>query len=270
MEKMIKGPFLIKGDIAHHRFFPKKNRFDYKSIYISFPVSKIKELKKFLFSLGKFNLFGFYNADYGNKKLQDLSKWIYKILKESDINNVKDIVLVTHPRVLGYAFNPVSFWVCFDNKNQLIAVLSEVNNTCGQKHNYLCFKDGLEPIESHDWMEAKKEFYVSPFMEIEGKYKFRFEISDNQMNFYINYLVNSKLKLTTALKCHFQEFNNKNLLVSFLKMPFFTFKTVILIHYQAIKLYLKSIKYYKCPDYKVPEDLKEGLKQNTTIGKNEK
>jgi len=261
MEKMIKKPLLIKGDIMHHRFLPKENHFDYKSTYISFPLANINDLKRFLFSLGKFNLFGFYNYDYGDKNPKNINDWIYQILQENNIHNIRNIVLVTHPRVLGYVFNPVSFWLCFDDKNQLISVLSEVNNTCGQKHSYLCFKKNLEPIKSNDWIEATKEFYVSPFMEIEGKYKFRFELTNSQMNFFINYLVDEKLKLSTSLKCSFQEFSNKNLLISFLQMPFFTFKTVILIHYQALKLYLKSIKYYKCP--KEPE-------QKLTISKNGK
>lgn len=247
MEKIIKKPLIIKGEIMHYRFFPKKNHFNYKSTYISFPISLIKQLKKFLFSVSRFNLFGFYYSDYCNKNSNNIHSWIYQILQENNIINITNIVLITHPRVLGYVFNPVSFWLCFDNKNQLISVLSEVNNTCGQKHNYLCFKEQLEPIGSNDWIESKKEFYVSPFMKIEGKYKFRFEFTDNGLNFFINYLVDEKLKLSTSLKCQFQEFNSKNLLARFLKMPFFTFKTIILIHYQAIKLYLKNIKYYKCP-----------------------
>lgn len=244
---MIKQPLLINGDIMHHRFFPKQNHFDYKSTYISFPISHIHHLRKKLFSLSKFNLFGFYPTDYGDDNHQNIDQWIYQILEENSIHHINNIVLVTHPRVLGYVFNPVSFWLCFDERNQLIAVVSEVNNTCGQKHSYLCYKEGLEPIKSNDWIESKKEFYVSPFMQVEGKYQFRFAFENNQMNFFINYVVDGKLKLSTSLKCHFQEFSNKNLLLRFLKMPFFTFKTVILIHYQAFKLYLKSIKYYKCP-----------------------
>jgi DUF1365 family protein len=261
MEKIISRPLLIKGDIMHRRFFPKANRFDYKSTYICLPLSKINQLNSALFSLNKFNLFGFYNLDYGDKKSTNIESWIYKILQENNINNVKNISLITHPRVLGYAFNPVSFWLCFDDKNQLIAVLSEVSNTCGQKHNYLCFKDRLEPIKSSDWVKTQKEFYVSPFMEVEGQYNFRFEYEGGSMNFYINYLVDGKLKLSTSLKCHFQELSSKNLLLSFLKMPFATFKTVILIHYQALKLYLKSIQYYKCP---------KALKKNLTLTKHEK
>lgn len=258
---MIKSPLLIKGNIMHHRFFPKENHFNYKSTYISFSISKVNQLKKSLFSLNKFNLFGFYNSDYGNKDSEDFRGWVDKILKENNINNIKEIILITHPRVFGYVFNPVSFWLCLDSKNKLITVLSEVNNTCGQKHNYLCFKDGLKPIESNDWIEAKKEFYVSPFMKIEGKYKFRFIFRDDNISFFINYIADNKLKLSTSLKCSFEEMSNKNLLIRFLKMPFFTLKTIILIHYQAIKLYLKSISYYKCP----PD-----LKKNLTTSENEK
>ncbi|MFT6106161.1 MAG: DUF1365 family protein [Rickettsiales bacterium] len=247
MEKITQKPFLIKGAISHRRFFPKKNHFNYKSTYISFPLSRTSSLNKSLFSLNKFNLFGFYPKDYGNKNSQNIKGWIENILQENEIYSIKEIVLVTHPRILGYSFNPVSFWLCFDEEKNLIAVLSEVSNTCGQKHNYLCFKNGLKPIESTDWIEAKKEFYVSPFMEIEGKYQFRFQIQENKMNLFINYLVGGKLKLSTSLKCNLKELTNKNLLVIFLKIPFATFKTVILIYYQAIKLFLKSIKHHPYP-----------------------
>lgn len=261
MEKIVNKPLLINGDIMHNRFFPKKNHFNYKSTYISFPISKINQLKQSLFSLNKFNLFGLYNRDYGNKESDNIEDWIYKILQENKINNIKDVVLVTHPRIMGYVFNPVNFWLCINDKNKLIAVLSEVNNTCGQKHSYLCFKEGLKEIKNNDWIEAKKVFYVSPFMKIEGKYKFRFEYKENEMNFFINYLVKDKLKLSTSLKCKFNEINNKNLIISFIKIPFATLKTIILIHYQALKLYFKSIKHYSCP---------KALNKNLTIGKSEK
>lgn len=247
MVKFFKKPFLIKGEIMHHRFFPKKNSFKYSSIYISFPISCINQLKNRVFSINKFNLFGFYKKDYGKNDSKNLTKWLDNILQDHKINNISQIILFTHPRILGYVFNPVSFWLCLDDNGDLIAVLSEVNNRNKQKHNYLCFKKNLEPINSNEWLEAKKEFYVSPFMEIEGKYKFKFERKEDQMNFYINYLVDDKLKLSTYLKCNFLEFNIKNLIISFCKIPFATFKTVILIHYQALKLFFKGMVFYKCP-----------------------
>lgn len=259
---MLQDPFVIQGDIMHHRFFPKTNHFRYQSTYISFPLSQINRLKRRLFSLNQFNFFGLKTSDYGDHThCQKMDDWIQKLLKDHHITTISEVILVTHPRVLGYAFNPVSFWLCMNAQKELIAVLSEVNNTCGQKHHYLCFKDDLAPIAPNDWLESKKEFYVSPFMKIEGNYQFRFEYLDNNLTFYINYLVDGKLKLSTSLACSFKEFSNKNLLLRFAKMPFFTFKTVILIHYQAAKLYVKSIKFYPCP---------KELKTKLTIGKNGK
>jgi uncharacterized protein len=245
----------------HHRLFPKQNSFKYTSCYIAFPAKEPALLKNKLFTLDKFNLFSLYKSDYGVGDKHNLTTQLDNILTEHGINNINKIILVTHPRLLGYAFNPVSFWLCFDADKNLIATLSEVTNTCKQKHNYLCFKDNYAPIQPSEWLEAKKEFYVSPFMKIEGYYKFRFEITESQFHFFINYFVDDKLKLATYLKCKTQKFSNKNLLLSFLKVPCFTLKTTLLIYYQATKLYLKSIKYYPYP---------KKLKHNLTVSKNGK
>ena len=259
MEKITKQPFVLSGQVMHHRLWPKKNHFNYKSTYISVPIGKISKLKKLFFSLDKFNLFAFYNKDYGHNFC--IKDWIYDLLKKNNINNIAEIILITHPRIMGYVFNPVSFWLCIDNKKQLISVVSEVTNTCGQKHNYLCFHDDLRAIKADDWLETQKVFYVSPFMKIEGKYKFRFSYEADNLEFCINYIVDDKLKLSTSLKCVLKEFSNKNLLLSFFAIPFATLKTIILIHYQAIKLYFKKIKYYKYP---------KPLNNNLTIGKSAK
>lgn len=251
------NPYLIQGEIMHQRFSPKKNYFKYKSTYISFPISQIRKLKKALFSLNRFNLF---SLDEAHQNHQTHQEFINEILTKFSLSTkISEIILIKHPKILGYVFNPVSFWLCLNKNNQPIAVLSEVNNTCGQKHNYLCFNSDLSPIKSNQWLEAQKEFYVSPFLKIEGKYQFRFEYDKNKANFFINYLVDNKLKLSTYLKCSFKELNNKNLLISFCKIPFATIKTIILIHYQAAKLYFKSIKFYPYP---------KSHKTATTLGTN--
>lgn len=244
----------------HHRFFPKKNHFQYHSLYIAVPISRIYHLQRSLFSIDRFNLFSFYQRDYGDDKHR-FTAWIDNLLLSQHITGVKEIVLVTHPRMLGYAFNPVSFWLCLNDQDQLIAVLSEVTNTAKQKHYYLCHKANLLPIHKQDYLETNKHFYVSPFMKVEGTYQFRFEITEAGINFFINYLVQDKIKLSTYLKCTYHHLNNTNLLFYFLKFPFATLKTTALIHYQAVKLALKKIAYDKYP---------APLKNHLTIGKNEK
>ena len=109
--------------------------------------------------------------------------------------------------------------------------------------------------------QANKEFYVSPFMNIEGQYRFRIEQQKNTLNFFIDYIVGDKIKLSTYLKCKCKELTNRHLFFSFLNIPFATLKTTALIHYQALKLFFKALKFDPYP---------EALKKNITIGKNEK
>ncbi len=85
------------------------------------------------------------------------------------------VLLVAQPRVLGFLFNPVSFWLIVDQTDDLRAVIAEVNNTYGQRHSYLCAHDDLRPIRFSDTLTTKKVFYVSPFQDVSGRYDFRFD-----------------------------------------------------------------------------------------------
>lgn len=234
---------LLIGKIMHKRFLPRTNQFNYHSIYIGFSLAEKLQLKKKLFSVNKPNIYSFYDCDHGRKE-SNCESWIKEILRQQKIDNVAEIFLVTHPRIFFYVFNPVSFWLCFDKEKNLIAVLSEVNNTFGQRHSYLIFNQNQAPIHSDQWFESDKAFHVSPFFSLNGIYKFRFDVSENKFNFYINYFVDNKLQLCTYLKCETKEFSDWNLLIYFLKIPFATFKTIVLIHFQALKLFFKKIKFY--------------------------
>ena len=85
---------------------------------------------------------------------------------------------MTMPRMLGYVFNPVSFWFCRDRSGALRAVLCEVNNTFGESHCYLVHHDDLRPIEPDAWLDGRKAFHVSPFLPVEGGYRFRFRLDE--------------------------------------------------------------------------------------------
>lgn len=247
MFEIIRLPFLLEGKVMHSRMLPKKNYFNYKSTYISFPIKKISNFQAKFFGIQKWNLYSFFAKNYTFKKLENIQNWICDILHSYNIKNVESVVLVTHPAILGYVFNPVSFWLCFNEENQLVAVLSEVNNRSKQRHHYLCFNEDFSAIQNNQWLVAKKVFHVSPFFQVEGEYKFCFQIDGEKMHFIINYYVDEKLHLTTSLKCKLLKFTNTNLLIAFLKIPFATFKTTFLIHYQALKLFIKGIKFYNCP-----------------------
>ena len=94
---------------------------------------------------------------------------------------------MTMPRLFGYVFNPVSFWFCRDRDGRLRAVLCEVNNTFGEHHCYLVHHDDRRPIEADAWLDGRKAFHVSPFLPVEGSYRFRFRLDAERAHVDVNY-----------------------------------------------------------------------------------
>jgi DUF1365 family protein len=230
---------LFKAKIYHKRFSPSVNEFNYSGYYLKFSIEKMHELKSSIFSVNKFNLFSFYEKDHGYKDGTSLASWARDMLEKAGIKDFKgQITLQTFPRILGYVFNPVSFWYCYEN-NSLIAIIAEVNNTFGETHSYLLTQKPDMQIET-----LKKEFHVSPFYDVLGNYNFDFT---NENKVIINYFFDNKLQLITSLTGEEIPWSDKNLLKLFYQYPFYTLFIVILIHYQAMKLFLKKNKFYPKP-----------------------
>lgn len=236
--------------VFHKRLAPKVNQFNYNIFYLCFDISKVDDLKSYFLSINHFNLFSFYNCDHGKRDGSVLNDWVRNILQKDGINDrVKKIYLLAQPRVLGYSFKPVSFWFCIDLKEDLIAVLAEVNNTFGQNHSYLIRNQNCQPITKDQTFTANKDFYVSPFYPVKGKYKFSFDFSEKKIAVFIDYFESEKSLLTSVTT---KNYNLKDslLLKAFFNIPLMTLKVIYLIHWQALKLFLKSAKYHPKPKQK--------------------
>lgn len=151
-------------------------------------------------------------------------------------------MLQTFPRVLGYVFNPVSFWYCHDRSGALIAILAEVNNTFGGSYSYLLHRKG-EPLRDGEEMTADKLFHVSPFNEIEGGYRFRFHLQRKVQLARIDYDDAEGEVLLTSISGKPRDWSAAALLGAFLRMPFLTLGVIARIHWQALKLWLKGVPF---------------------------
>lgn len=248
----IKSSFIIFAKVMHKRLVPRVNQFVYEVFYICFDIAKINNLTQKFFSLNKFNLFSFYEKDYGPKDGSSIENWAKNILKTQQIDKkINKIFLFTHPRVLGYVFNPASFLFCLDENEKLQAVIVQVNNTFGENHCYLISNKDGSSILQNQWFEADKEFHVSPFFKLEGFYKFRFIFEQNKIAIWIDYFTNEKTLLTSVIYKKQVDFDNLNLIFAFIKIPFMTLKVIILIHIQALKIVFKKIKYIAKPEQKI-------------------
>jgi uncharacterized protein len=235
--------------VAHARTRPRRNAFHYKLCYFAIPVREwTRGTQQTFFSIDRPNLFSLRSKDYGDG-ITPPADWIGGILASHGLSEVDgEIVLLTLPRLLGYAFNPVSFWFCLDRENRLRAVLAEVNNTFGERHCYLCFHETHEPITKAARLVMRKVFHVSPFMEIKGSYRFRFEYEAGRIGVQIDLVDEEGVILATSMGGRAQAMTAAGLLKTALGFPMQTLKVVALIHYQAVKLFLKGVRNYRKPE----------------------
>ena len=240
---------LFKASIYHKRFFPRLNEFTYSGFYIKFSLDEIESLKNSLFSVNRFNLFSFYEKDHGKRDGSSLREWVSEMLTSAGLEPLHGkIYLQTFPRVLGHVFNPVSFLYCYQGED-LKAIICEVNNTFGETHSYVLTQNLDKEVKS-----LKKEFHVSPFYDIKGKYEFNF----TRENFVgINYYFDEKLQLVTSIKGKSVEWNTLNFFKFFMRYPLYSFMVISLIHYQALRLFLKKCTFYSKPE-KIERELTFG------------
>ncbi len=237
---------LYEGEVYHVRPLPKKHEFRYKVFSVNFNLCKINEIFKKIpiFSINKFNIFSFYSKDHGPKNCNNLQKWIKEILRKSgETQKIKSIFLLTYPRVLGYVFNPLSIYTCLNEKNQIIAQIYEVHNTFKQRHFYLT--KNTFSIKNHN-KKISKSFHVSPFMSLKGYYKFKSFKNNDNLSVFIEYF-SKKEKLFASFTAKKKTLSTSRLFFNFLKYPLMTIKVILGIHLEAVFLYTKGMKVFKCP-----------------------
>ena len=244
------------GVVQHHRFRPAKNAFGYGVFTLSIPMRSRKANPGLLKNNGlgdnQFSLFSFFEKDHGIGDADSL-KWIEQILLENCIDNIDgEIWLQTFPRVLGYVFNPVSFWICTRKNGQVQAVLAEVNNTFGEHHCYLLHKDSGEVLRSGETLKSKKVFHVSPFCDVSGEYHFRFlfpQDSKSSRNTVCRIeLHEAGLPLiNTSISGLSEPLTKKILHLAFLRYPLMSLGVIARIHWQALKLWLKGVPFHTKP-----------------------
>jgi DUF1365 family protein len=239
---------LLIADVVHARHRQRKNAFRYRVFYLCFGLSQLSQMARMrLLSLDRFNLFGVHARDHA-AETQGMEGWIRGLLTDWKIAHADgEIVLLTLPRVLGYVFNPVSFWFCLTKSGDLACVLSEVRNTFGERHCYLSYHEDGRPIDRDEWLESRKLFHVSPFIALDGYYRLRFAYGEESIGVWINHLDANGMVLSTSLTGKRHALSDGALLRCFFRYPLVTLKVIVLIHYQALKLISKGIPYTRKP-----------------------
>ncbi len=242
---------LYECRVMHHRLSPKEHRFSYKIFMFCLDLSELDVLNDRLhwFSRNRWNLYSFCDHDHLTFSTADIQENVREYVHSQGCQErVERVILVTLPRVLGYIFNPVSFYFCFGiNGNSLCSVV-EVGNTFRElKLFYL-----KAPEESRAIRFTHKEtkyFYVSPFMDHNLQFAFDLQVPDQKMVMQIDDYRDSEKVLHTTLTGERLDLNDRTLLHLTWKYPLVTLKVIAGIHWEAWKLWRKGLPFHRKADH---------------------
>lgn len=258
---LVTQPEICFGRVMHRRLRPTEHQFSYGVFYLRVPLSALTTMRQrsnIWLRMNGFGLLSLRERDYGPRDGTDWETWVRRLLRGADVTTADgEIVLQTFPRLLGYVFNPISVWYCFDRAGALRAAICEVNNTFGERHNYVVAHEDGRAISTSDWLIAKKVFHVSPFCEVRGYYRFRFEQtfaadaarearSFSQIDFFDGASDDDKLIVTTMHGTP-QPLTSASARNAFFTYPLMTLGVIARIHWQALKLWRKNVPFFTKP-----------------------
>ena len=239
---------LCVGRVFHKRLRPFENAFSHAVFFLRVPLSQLDRIGNRWLSRNRFNLLSFVDRDYGPRDGTSLEAWMRALLKREGIRTADgEIVLQTFPRLLGYVFNPVSVWYCHDRAGQLRAALCEVNNTFGERHNYLVVHDDQRPIDANDWLSARKVFHVSPFCAVAGEYRFRFARNEGRIVARVEHHDAEGPLLLTSVSGAYAPATRARQRAAFFGQPLMTLGVIARIHWQALRLWAKRVPLRRKP-----------------------
>lgn len=237
----------------HARLKPMGHRFSYRVYSLLLDLDNISTAtKSAVFSHNRFNLMSFYDKDHGAADGNSLREYINGLLKNVGHSAPARIELLCYPRILGWVFNPLSVYYCYDVQNRLNALIYEVRNTFGERHTYVAPILAGEMSQGRIRQERDKLFYVSPFIDMKMRYHFRMTPPTDNLTLRILEHDEEGPLLSAAFSGKRSPLNTPNLLRAFFQVPLQTLKIVGGIHWEALKLWKKGARFHKRPTHPKP------------------
>ena len=206
-------------------------------------LDEIKEFKKMLPFFCHFR-----REDYIGDPSASIKKEVWRIVKQKGgVKLSGPVRMLTQIRVFGVCFNPVTFYYCFDkNDEYVVCILAEIENTpWGERHSYL-----IENTKQSSHLKRenfKKEFHISPFFDMDIKYKWLFSFTEDVISINMKSLKNKDIIFEVNMKLKEVPLTTKGLLKIHIKYPLITFKIIFGIYFQALILWLKGTEFYPHP-----------------------
>lgn len=239
---------LYDSVVVHRRHRPVTHALRYKLVYALIDVAEIGEMahRLKLFSYNRFNVFSLHDRDYGPGDGTSIQAHVARTIANAGLTGEIDRVqLLCLPRILGYAFNPLSVYFAFARDGALRLVIYEVSNTFGERKTYVL------PVEMPGSGPARqnctKRLYVSPFNDATGRYDFRVISPGERVRVGVSLSNDDGGILDAHLVGAQRPLNDRELVRTLLRHPAQSWKVTGGIHWEALKLYLKGLRLVSRP-----------------------
>ena len=236
---------LLEGTVRHRRARPFVYTLDHHVYYIALDLDELDEVPRRvrLISRNRRNLLSFRDGDHLVPPAVDLREAVRGHLRAEGVEpDGWRITLITNLRVVGYVFNPASFYLCRDASGDLQIVIVEVHNTHHERHLYTLRRAGNGPgfVASMD-----KDFYVSPFIETTGRYTVRVRDEPARLRISINHDQDQGLLLHASIDLARRPLTARAVARMLVRHPFVTQKTIGLIHWHALRLWRRGAPFHR-------------------------
>jgi uncharacterized protein len=236
------------GQVRHTRLRPVRHAFAYPTYFFMLPLRALALAPCTALAHNRASWLSFFDKDHGDGRGPEQGgalAWVVELLHSQGIDDaLGEVWLQCYPRVLGYAFKPVSFWYCHGADGKLRAVVVEVNNTFGERHIYLLDgpRYGVEQT-------AAKVFHVSPFCAVEGSYRFRFMTTPERSKLIarIDYDDAQGALINTSVSGSLFALTAQTRRTALWRYGAMTLAVIARIHWQALLLWLLRVPYFKKP-----------------------
>lgn len=236
----VDGSAIYVGDVVHKRARPKRHALRYRVFSMLVDLDQLESLdeKLRLFSLNRLNFVSLFSKDFGARDGSGIADFVRRRAAAAGVREVVSIRMLAYPRILGFAFNPITVYFCEDAEGRTCFMLYEVSNTFGEHHFYQAVVDGQGGAIRHD---SRKAFYVSPFNTLDGTYRFSIRPPDEKVFLGITLSTAEGGLLTAYFDGERRPLTDSSLLKLLLAYPFMTAKVVVGIHWEALRLWLKGV-----------------------------
>jgi DUF1365 family protein len=229
------------GTLLHARRSPARHVFRYPVSYWLFDLDELPELERRLrlFSVNRGNLVSLRDRDHfdGTKPLKAA------VIDVAGDPSIERVLMLSQPRILGYVFNPVSFYWCYRGDGSLACIVAELNNTFGER-----LPEVLRGPELR--YEQRKRLHVSPFFGLDQSYEYAFSQPGDEVWARIHVRDDAGSRpLTAVLHGRRRALTNRSLARLLLRYPLQPLQVIVLIHFEALRLWLKRVPFHHKPPF---------------------